>query len=75
MPGKEVKVKLTGCKELSSAEVVECYYTSKQSFDCLCYYATAKADARFTWFQLSWRISILGLDFVTSYFSGHFKVL
>ena len=46
MPGKEVKVKLTGCKEPSSAVVVECYYTSKLSFDCLYYYATAKADVR-----------------------------
>ena len=46
MPGKEVKVKLTGCRELSSAVVVECYYTSKLSFDCLYYYATAKADVR-----------------------------
>ena len=54
-PGKEVKVKLTGCKELSSAVVVECYcyYTSKLSFDYLYYYATPKANCQVTWFQSS----------------------
>ena len=31
MPGKEVKVKVTGCEEPSFAVVVECYYTSKLS--------------------------------------------
>ena len=32
--------------QLVSAVVEKCYYISKLSFDCLYYYATAKADIR-----------------------------
>ena len=34
MPGQKVKVKLNN--ELLSVEVVECHFTSKLSYDCLC---------------------------------------
>ncbi len=43
-PGRKVKVKVKD--EVISAEVEKCYFVSKLSFDCLYYYATAKADVR-----------------------------
>ena len=44
MPGQKLKVRMKD--KLVSAVVEKCYYISKLSFDCLYYYATAKADVR-----------------------------
>ena len=43
-PGLKVMVK--ECNETVSANILECNYTSKLSFDCLYYYATAKASVK-----------------------------
>ena len=43
-PGQKLKVRMKD--KLVSAVVEECHYISKLSFDCLYYYATAKADVR-----------------------------
>ena len=70
MPGKEVKVKLTGCKELSSAVVVECYYTLKHLLTvCI----TMQLQRPMSGYMVP--IVLENFDFVTSCFSGHFKVL
>ena len=47
------KVKLKVKKEIISAEVEKCHFVSKLSFDCLYYYATAKADVRVPGFGLA----------------------
>ena len=46
MPGQKVKVKIKD--QLVSAVVEKCHFISKLSFDCLYYFATAKADLRLT---------------------------
>ena len=45
-PGRAVKVKVK--EELVSAVVENVYFISKLSFDCLYFYATAKAEVRLT---------------------------
>ena len=44
VPGEKLKVKLRN--EICPVIVEECHYLSRLSFDCLYYYATAKATAR-----------------------------
>ena len=50
-PGQKVKLKVK--EEIISAEVEKCHFVSKLSFDCLYYYATAKADVRVPGFGLT----------------------
>ncbi len=50
----KVKVK----DDTISAEVEKCYFVSKLSFDCLYYYATAKADVRVPSLRFDKRVSI-----------------
>ena len=62
-PGRAVKVKVK--EELVSAVIENVYFISKLSFDCLYFYATAKADVRMTGSNSSREYQLRDLIFVT----------